>query len=82
MIDTPLEGPTRRHVAELVATCFPAGTDRADAHLWPDAYESRTPYEVIEDVPPGGLDAVLAARDDIARHRLVARVVPDGVEVG
>jgi hypothetical protein len=68
---------TRTHVAELVADRFPAGTPRAETGYWFAAYGRETPYELIDDVPAelrGGVDA---ARDAIARHELVRRLLPE-----
>jgi hypothetical protein len=72
-----LQGLTRHHVADLTAACFPAGSHRADHDYWHTAYGFETPYEVLEDVPPELLDAVLAAREALTHHAWVDRLIPD-----
>jgi len=68
---------TRRHVATLIAECWPAGARAGRETHWLERYERDTPYEVFGDVPPDRRVRALAARDEIAKHPLVERLLPE-----
>src|SRR5512143_1671111 len=62
---------TRTHVAELLASRWPANKQRGRDAFWLGLYEQRTPYEVVDDVPEDLRAAVLDGRDVVAAHMLV-----------
>lgn len=68
---------TRTHLADLFASLWPKDDRRGNKDFWFWLYDSTTPYEGLEDIPPDLRPRVEAARDKIARNELVADLIED-----
>lgn len=66
---------TQRHAAEVVAAVW---KDRSDAvRDWYWEFNTRTPFEVIEDVPAEWAGRIEAARRALESHPLIHQVNPE-----
>jgi hypothetical protein len=70
---------TQRHVAEVLAAAWP---DRADAQrtnrtYWYYEFNAKTPYEVIEDIPPDWMVRVQRLREVVAGNPVVSSLEPE-----
>lgn len=68
---------TRRHMAELVAECWPEDPHRGSGAFWLEHYERNTPYELFSDVPRERSARANAAREAIAKSALVETLIPE-----
>ena len=76
---TELEPITQRHAAEVVAAAWPDQADRqrVDPAHWYVLFNTRTPYEVVEDLPPEWAQPVEKMRKRLAAHPAIRSVEPD-----
>jgi hypothetical protein len=70
---------TQRHAAEVLAATWP---DRADAQrtnhaYWYHQFNARTPYEVVEDIPPDWMARVHRLRELLAGNPVVNTLEPE-----
>jgi hypothetical protein len=73
-----LGAETQRGAAKVVAALWPDRNDRrADYAYWYSQYNTRTPYEVLSDVPQDRLARVLDFRRALAAEPQVAAVVEE-----
>ncbi len=73
-----LSALTQRGAAGVVASCWPDRQDRrSDPAYWYAAYNSRTPYGTLGDVPPDLLPRLQQLRDDLRQDDRVAAVVEE-----
>jgi hypothetical protein len=70
-----LSAVTRRQAAEIVAAAMGNDRDPRIIDHWYAQYSSRTPYEVIEEVPESFLKQVLAARGFMKESPIVRDVI-------
>ena len=64
---------TQRHASEVVAAVWPNRVDakRIDRGYWFFAFNARTPYEVVEDIPAEWMIRVRKVLDRLSEHRLI-----------
>lgn len=73
-----LAAQTQRGAAQVIASVWPDRDDeRAHYIYWLGEYNTRTPYEVLEDVPHDYLTRVLELRRLLAQEPAVAAVEPE-----
>ena len=65
---------TRSHAAEIMASC---ALPYRSAEKWHAVYNSRTPYEVLDEVPASLKSRVFELRDLILKDSRVVAVVED-----
>lgn len=70
---------TQRHVASVLASAWPNRTDgqRTVYGYWYYLFNSRTPFEVVEDVPEEWLPRLQTVRQRIESHPVVRSVRPE-----
>ena len=76
---TEVAAQTQRDVASIVAALWPDRTDlqRTNYAHWYWRYNTITPFEVVEDVPPEWLVMVNALRDRIAADPRIAGIIAE-----
>jgi len=64
---------TQRHASEVVAAAWPDRLDvkRIDRGYWFFAFNSRTPYEVVEDIPAEWLARVHKMLNRLGEHPFI-----------
>jgi hypothetical protein len=70
-----LHAVTRRHAAEIVAAATGNESNREMIDYWYGRYSSRSPYEVIEDVPQPLLGHVLQVVTAMKESPIVRDIV-------
>ena len=68
---------TRTHLAQVLATLWPAGDKRRDDAYWIKEYGEQTPFELFTDVPPELAAKAAVSRDVILRHPLVQELIEE-----
>jgi hypothetical protein len=69
---------TQRHAASVVAALWPdRDENRASYEYWYFKYGSKTPYEVIENVPKDMMPRLLELRDKLSKDPRVAAVLEE-----
>jgi len=76
---TELEPIAQRHAAEVIATVWPDRTDRrkTDPLHWYMLFNTRTPYEVVEDIPADWARLVETLRGVVGAHGAVRGLEPE-----
>jgi hypothetical protein len=76
---TVLPADTQRGVAHIIASLWPDRTDhqRCDYAYWYWQYNTKTPYEVLSDMPQDQLARLLELRDTLAKDPRVIAVVEE-----
>ncbi len=70
-----LSAVTRRHAAEIVAAATGNATDQPTIDYWYARYSSRTPYEVVEDLPQALMSQVLGTVTAMKTSPLVQDII-------
>lgn len=70
-----LHAVTRRHAAEIVAAATGDESNREMIDYWYGRYSSRSPYEVVEDVPQPFLGQVLQVVTAMKESPIVRDIV-------
>jgi len=70
---------TQRHAAEAIARAWPDRSDgqRVFYNYWYFQYNARTPYEVIEDIPPAWMVRVEQVREKCVGNPRVFALEPE-----
>jgi hypothetical protein len=76
---TELAAITRSGAAEAVATIWPNRSDRlrTDFRYWSHAFNTQTPYELVEDIPQEWMTPVQRVLRCIAENPLVKGLEPE-----
>ena len=74
-----LAADTQRGAASTIASVWPDRKDPARTNYvhWYWEFNTKTPYELVRELPPDWLDRVELARAALKGHPLVADVVPE-----
>lgn len=73
-----LSAETQRGVASIIADLWPDRADeRSNDAYWYRQYNTRTPYEVLEDVPRDLLSPILRLREILSRDPRVSAIIED-----
>ena len=70
---------TQRHAAEVIAAMWPDRSDRqrTDYGYWYYLFNTRTPYEVVEDIPQDWMVRVQRLREQLANSAAVKGLEPE-----
>lgn len=70
---------TQRHAAEVMAAAWPdrADRERTSREHWYYAFNTRSPFEVIEDIPPEFMRRLDRLRHQLINSGLVVNVEPE-----
>jgi len=70
---------TQRHVAEVLGAAWPdrADAQRTDRAYWYYQFNAKTPYEVVEDIPPDWMVRVQRLREVVASNPAVSSLEPE-----
>src|SRR5262245_50814793 len=76
---TLLSAITQRHAAEVVAATWPdrTNTERTSREYWYYQFNSRTPYEVVDDISSDWMTRVQLLRAYLASVSIVKAVEPE-----
>lgn len=83
LLDRPgvvdLAAITQRHAAEVISAIWPDRSDkrRTDRNYWYSMFNTRTPYELIEDVPQDWMICLQRVREHIAENPVVKGLEPE-----
>lgn len=76
---TTIRALTQRHACEVVASAWPDRADRqkTNSAVWYWDFNTRTPFEVVEDIEPSWRERVDRTRSVVLRHPEIAAVDPE-----
>lgn len=74
---TVLAPLTRTHLAQILATLWPAGDKRHADGYWIKEYGAQTPFELFTDVPAELAGKAAVSRDSILHHPLVQELIEE-----
>ena len=70
---------TQRDAAAAIAAAWPdrADKDRCDYRFWYWRYNTVTPYETVEEIPPDWLERVQKLKETLLANSSLAEAVPE-----